>query len=58
MTPSVREAHEKLDRLVDASFGLNEKSPTFLRRQEVLFTSYEELASPLLTASTRSSRRG
>ena len=58
MTPSVREAHETLDRLVDASFGLNEKSPTFLRRQEILFTSYEELASPLLAASTRSSRRG
>ncbi len=46
MTPSVREAHERLDRLVDAAFGLKEKCPNFLRRQEVLFSSYQQLTSP------------
>ena len=57
MTPSVREAHERLDRLVDSAFGLNEKSPSFLRRQEVLFSSYQQLTSPLLTAPVRGRRQ-
>lgn len=50
MTPSVREAHEKLDRLVDASFGLDDANPTLLQRQEVLFQTYQELSAPLMTA--------
>lgn len=57
MTPSVREAHERLDRLVDAAFGLKEKCPNFLRRQEVLFSSYQQLTSPLLTAPVRTRRQ-
>ena len=57
MTPSVREAHERLDRLVDAEFGLKEKCPNFLRRQEVLFSSYQQLTSPLLTAPVRTRRQ-
>ena len=57
MTPSVRKAHERLDRLVDAALGLNDKNPTFLRRQEVLFASYERLTSPLLPTTRPSARR-
>ena len=57
MTPSVRDAHERLDRLVDLAFGLKEKDPSFLRRQEVLFFSYQELTSTLLTAPVRGPRR-
>ena len=57
MTPSVRRAHERLDRLVDAAFGLNERNPSFLRRQEVLFTTYEGLTAPLLALGKPTPRR-
>lgn len=52
MAEAVREAHTRLDRLVDQVFGITEPDPTFLRRQEVLFAHYEELSAHLLTAST------
>mgnify|MGYP000877893428 CR=1 FL=1 len=57
MTPSVRDAHRRLDILVDSAFGLAETAPTLLRRQEVLFTSYEVLTSPLLASPPNRGRR-
>jgi hypothetical protein len=49
MTPAVRAAHERLDRVVDAAFGVTESEPTFLRRQEALFAAYQNLTQNLLT---------
>lgn len=40
MQESVMEAHLQLDHLVDRVFGLDEASPSLLRRQEALFTAY------------------
>ena len=57
MTAAVRQAHEGLDRLVDATFGVREANPSLLRRQEALFASYEELTAPLLPAAKRPARR-
>ncbi len=57
MTPSVRDAHRRLDILVDSAFGLSETAPTLLRRQEVLFRSYEVLTSPLLASHPNRGRR-
>lgn len=54
MTSPVREAHQKLDQLVDQAFGLRDPHPSFLRRQEVLFSTYEQLTAPLTAASNRS----
>ena len=57
MTAAVRQAHENLDRLVDAEFGVTEEHPTFLRRQEALFAAFEELTSPLLAQPSSARRR-
>lgn len=56
MTPSVRQAHQRLDRLVDESFGLDRANPTLLQRQEVLFETYQGLTAPL-TATARGTRQ-
>ena len=57
MTAAVRQAHDNLDRLVDAEFGVTEEHPTFLRRQEALFAAYEELTAPLLAERSSARRR-
>lgn len=57
MTEAVREAHTRLDRLVDQVFGITELDPTFLRRQEVLFAHYEELSAHLLTTAATPARK-
>jgi hypothetical protein len=57
MTASVRQAHESLDRLVDAEFGVTEEHPTFLRRQEALFNAFEMITAPLLAMGRSSGRR-
>ena len=57
MTEAVREAHTRLDRLVDQVFGITEPDPTFLRRQEALFVHYEELSADLLTTATPVQRK-
>jgi hypothetical protein len=59
MVPEVREAHRRLDRIVDRAFGVREAEPTLLRRQEALFIMYEDLTGPLLRerADTQGRRR-
>ncbi|WGW12424.1 class I SAM-dependent DNA methyltransferase [Saxibacter everestensis] len=57
MAPELIEAHDALDQLVDQAFAGDRRLSTELDRQEVLFTRYEELTSPLTTAIAKGQRR-
>ncbi len=51
------DAHQALDAEVDQLFGLKSKHPSELERQDVLFTRYQELTSPLVPARTTGRKR-
>jgi len=57
MSGELLDAHRELDRRVDRLFGIRAERPTNLQRQDVLFTSYEELTAPLLATRRSPARR-
>jgi hypothetical protein len=50
-------AHERLDTLVDRAFGGKARCETERERQQLLFTRYEELTSPLFASAPKGRRR-
>lgn len=57
MKPDLVEAHAALDELVDHAFGANATCGTERERQQLLFTRYEELSSPLFASAPKGHRR-
>ncbi|KQX09286.1 hypothetical protein ASC82_25440 [Streptomyces sp. Root431] len=56
MQPELLQAHLQLDAIVDRAFGIRERTPSLLRRQEALFARYEELTAPLFASAPRRKR--
>ncbi|QKW20287.1 class I SAM-dependent DNA methyltransferase [Kitasatospora sp. NA04385] len=56
MQPEVSEAHQRLDSIVDRTFGIRDDRPSLLRRQEALFAMYGDLTAPLFAGITRKKR--
>ena len=53
MSSELIDAHATLDMDVDKLFGLERLASTELVRQDMLFTRYQEMTSPLDSAATR-----
>jgi hypothetical protein len=57
MSARLTEAHNSLDRVVDALFGMRGISPTELERQDTMFARYQDLVAPLTTVAARRRRQ-